>query len=99
MSGGSVGRILRVCTTLATIHSLLVSKPAKDLARRIAGHRYRNGLYRLFFNTQLVFCLAGAAQWFFAYLIERYTESGCPGLGSFGRAKSLLWACCYLRYG
>ena len=51
MGGGSVGRILRVCTALAAIHSLLASKPAKDLARRIAGQRYRNGLYRLFFNA------------------------------------------------
>ncbi len=64
MSGGSVGRILRVCTALAAIHSLLASKPAKDLARRLAGHRYRNGLYRLFFNAQSVLCLAWAAQWF-----------------------------------
>ena len=51
MSDGSVGRLLRVCMVLAAIHSLLVSKPAKDLARRIAGGRYRNGLYRLFFNA------------------------------------------------
>ncbi len=64
MSGGSVGRILRVCTALAAIHSLLASKSAKDLARRIAGHRYRNGLYRLFFNAQSVLCLVWAAQWF-----------------------------------
>ena len=64
MRGGSTKRIVLVCTALAAIHSLLASKPAKDLTRRIAGHRYRNGLYRLFFNAQSVLCLAWAAQWF-----------------------------------
>jgi hypothetical protein len=35
-SGGSVGRIVRVCAVLAAVHGLLSSKPDKDLACRIA---------------------------------------------------------------
>ncbi len=64
MRGGSTKRIVLVCTALASVHSLLASKTAKDLARWIAGPRYRNGLYRLAFNTKSVLCLAGAAWWF-----------------------------------
>jgi protein-S-isoprenylcysteine O-methyltransferase Ste14 len=63
-SGGSVRRILAVCTALAAVHSLLASKLAKDLARRIAGTRYRNGLYRFAFNAKSVLLLAWATQWF-----------------------------------
>jgi uncharacterized membrane protein len=63
-SGGSVGRILAVCTALAALHSLLASKPAKDLVRRIAGPRYRNGIYRLAFNIKSVLFLVWATQWF-----------------------------------
>jgi uncharacterized membrane protein len=63
-SGGSVGRILAVCTALAALHSLLASKSAKDLVRRIAGPRYRNGLYRLAFNIKSVLFLVWATQWF-----------------------------------
>src|SRR5215218_2285740 len=63
-SGGSVGRILVACTALAAVHSLFASKPAKDLARRIAGSRYRNGLYRLAFNIKSVLFLVWATQWF-----------------------------------
>ena len=64
MSGGTVGRIVRVCTALAAIHSLLASRQAKHLARQIAGPRYRNGLYRLAYNAQSVLLLAWAARWF-----------------------------------
>lgn len=64
MGGGSVGRILGVCTALAAIHSLLASRPAKDLARRIVGPRYRNGLYRFAFNAKSVLFLAWATWWF-----------------------------------
>ena len=64
MGGGSVGRVLGVCTALAAIHSLLASKPAKDLARRIVGPRYRNGLYRFAFNTKSVLFLVWATWWF-----------------------------------
>ena len=41
MSGGTVGRIVRVCIALAAIHSLLASRQAKHLVRQIAGPRYR----------------------------------------------------------
>jgi hypothetical protein len=64
VEGGSVGRVLRVCTALAAIHSLFASKPAKDIARRIFGSRYRNGLYRFAFNAKSVFVLAWATWWF-----------------------------------
>ena len=64
MGGGSVGRVLGVCTTLAAIHSLLASKPAKDLVRRIVGSRYRNGLYRFAFNAKSVLLLVWATWWF-----------------------------------
>lgn len=64
MSGGSVGRIVGACTALAAIHSLLASKQVKDLVRRIAGSRYRNGFYRLAYNAQSVVVLAWAAWWF-----------------------------------
>ena len=64
MSGGTVGRIVRVCIALAAIHSLLASRQAKHLVRQIAGPRYRNGLYRLAYNAQSVVLLAWAARWF-----------------------------------
>ncbi len=64
MSGGSTKRIVLVFTALASIHSLLASKPAKDLAHRIAGPRYRNGLYRFAFNAKSVLFLAWATWWF-----------------------------------
>jgi hypothetical protein len=64
VSGGSVGRILKVVTVLAAIHSLLASKPAKGWACRIAGARYRNGLYRLAYNVKSVLLLAWATWWF-----------------------------------
>ena len=53
-----------ICTVLAAIHSLLASKPAKDLARRIVGPRYRNGLYRFAFNAKSVLVLVWATWWF-----------------------------------
>jgi methanethiol S-methyltransferase len=64
VGGGSVGRVLGVCMALAAIHSLLASKLAKDLARRIVGPRYRNGLYRFAFNTKSVLFLVWATWWF-----------------------------------
>jgi hypothetical protein len=64
VSGGTVGRIVRVCIALAAIHSLLASRQAKHLVRQIAGPRYRNGLYRLAYNAQSVLLLAWAARWF-----------------------------------
>ena len=64
MSGGTVGRIVRVCIALAGIHSLLASRQVKHVVRQIAGPRYRNGLYRLAYNAQSVLFLAWAARWF-----------------------------------
>ena len=49
---------------MAAIHSLLASKPAKDIARRIVGDRYRNGLYRFAFNAKSVLVLVWATWWF-----------------------------------
>ncbi len=64
MRGGSTKRIVLVCTALAAIHSLLASKQAKDLTCRMAGHRYRNGLYRFAFNAKSVLLLAWGTYWF-----------------------------------
>jgi hypothetical protein len=64
VGGGSVGRVLGVCTVLATIHSLLASQPAKDLVRRVVGPRYRNGLYRFAYNAKSVLLLMWATWWF-----------------------------------
>ncbi len=64
MGSGSVGRVLGVCAALAAIHSLLASEAAKDLASRIAGPRYRNGLYRFAFNVKSVLLSVWATWWF-----------------------------------
>jgi hypothetical protein len=64
VGGGSARRVLGVCTAMAAIHSLLASKLAKDLARRIVGPRYRNGLYRFAFNAKSVLFLVWATWWF-----------------------------------
>ena len=53
-----------ISTLWALIHSLLASKQAKDLVRRIAGPRYRDGLYRFAFNVQSVVSLIWAARRF-----------------------------------
>jgi len=53
-----------VCALWALAHSALSSKQAKDLARRIAGSRYRDGLYRFAFNAQSVVSLLWAARRF-----------------------------------
>jgi methanethiol S-methyltransferase len=54
-------RLVWICALWALLHSLLASKHAKDLARRICGSRYRDGLYRFAFNAQSVASLAWAA--------------------------------------
>jgi len=64
MSDASVGRVVRAFIVLAAIHSLLASRQAKNLARHIAGSRYRNGLYRLAYNAQSVAFLVWAVLWF-----------------------------------
>jgi len=70
MNGASTKRIVLVCTAMAGAHSVLASKPAKDLARRMVGPRYRNGLYRFAFNAKSVLSLAWAV-WWFLHLLDR----------------------------
>ncbi len=54
------GRVALICVLWALVHSLLASRQAKDLARRVAGPRYRDGLYRLAYNVQSVITLTWA---------------------------------------
>ena len=54
-------RVACICALWALAHSALASKRAKYLALRIAGQRYRDGLYRFAFNAQSVVSLAWAA--------------------------------------
>jgi len=53
-----------LCALWALIHSVFASKQVKDLAHRIAGPRYRDGLYRFAFNAQSVVSLLWAARRF-----------------------------------
>src|SRR5215212_6287832 len=57
-------RVVWICALWALVHSVLASKRAKDLARRISGSRYRDGLYRFAFNAQSVASLLWAAHRF-----------------------------------
>jgi protein-S-isoprenylcysteine O-methyltransferase Ste14 len=57
-------RVVWICAFWALVHSVLASKQVKDLIRRVAGSRYRDGLYRLIFNAQSVVSLLWAARWF-----------------------------------
>ncbi len=54
-------RVVWICALWALVHSVLASKQVKDLARRISGSRYRDGLYRFAFNAQSVVSLVWAA--------------------------------------
>jgi hypothetical protein len=54
-------RVVWICVLWALAHSVLASKQAKDLARRFAGPRYRDGLYRFAFNAESVVSLVWAA--------------------------------------
>jgi methanethiol S-methyltransferase len=60
----AAGRVVWICVLWALVHSVLASKQAKDLTRRIAGPRYRDGLYRFIFNAQSVVLLVWAARQF-----------------------------------
>jgi protein-S-isoprenylcysteine O-methyltransferase Ste14 len=60
----AAGRVVLICAIWALIHSLLASKPAKDLVTRTAGQRSRDGLYRLAYNAQSVLTVAWAARRF-----------------------------------
>lgn len=62
--GFAAGRVVWICVLWALIHSVLASKQAKDFTRRIAGPRYRDGLYRFTFNAQSVVLLLWAARRF-----------------------------------
>jgi protein-S-isoprenylcysteine O-methyltransferase Ste14 len=53
-----------ICALWALIHSVLASKQVKDLTLRIAGPRYRDGLYRFTFNAQSVVSFLWAARRF-----------------------------------
>jgi hypothetical protein len=57
-------RVVWICVLWALAHSVLASKQVKDLIRRIAGSRYRDGLYRFIFNAQSVVSLLWAARRF-----------------------------------
>jgi protein-S-isoprenylcysteine O-methyltransferase Ste14 len=57
-------RVVGICSLWALVHSVLASKQVKDLIRRVAGSRYRDGLYRLIFNAQSVVSLLWAARRF-----------------------------------
>jgi protein-S-isoprenylcysteine O-methyltransferase Ste14 len=48
----------------ALVHSLLASRRAKDLARRLAGARYRDGLYRAAYNAQALVSVVWISRWF-----------------------------------
>lgn len=62
--GSAAGRVALVCVLWAIVHSLFASRQAKDLARGVAGPRYRDGLYRLAYNAQAVILSAWATVWF-----------------------------------
>src|SRR5918912_484296 len=57
-------RVVWICALWTLVHSVLASKQAKDLARRISGPRFRDGLYRFVFNAQSVVSLVWAARLF-----------------------------------
>jgi protein-S-isoprenylcysteine O-methyltransferase Ste14 len=83
--GSAVGRVVLVSVLWALVHSLLASNQAKDLARRAAGPRYRDGLYRAAYNLKAVVMLAWAARWFFR-LPDRELYSASPPLSWLLRA-------------
>jgi hypothetical protein len=62
--GFAPGRVVWICALWALIHSVLASKQVKDLTLRIAGPRYRDGLYRLTFNALSVVTLLWAGRRF-----------------------------------
>jgi hypothetical protein len=62
--GFAPGRVVWICALWALIHSVLASKQVKDLTRRIAGPRFRDGLYRLAYNIKSVALLLWAVRRF-----------------------------------
>src|SRR5918998_5104540 len=74
----AAGRVVLMSVLWALVHSLLASKQAKDLARRVLGARYRDGLYRLAYNVKAVVLLAWAAKWFFRRPDRELYSAGPP---------------------
>ncbi len=62
--GSAAGRVVWVSVIWALVHSLLASRRAKDLARRLAGARYRDGLYRAAYNAQALVSVVWISRWF-----------------------------------
>ncbi len=62
--GSAAGRVVWVSVLWALVHSLLASRRAKDLARRVAGAHYRDGLYRVAYNAQALASVVWIARWF-----------------------------------
>ena len=65
------GRVVLICVVWAGIHSLLASRRAKDASARVAGARFRDGLYRVAYNAQSVVTVAWAAR-----LLTRLPDRG-----------------------
>lgn len=55
------GRVLLSTAAFALLHSALASRRAKSIAAKRFGARSRNGLYRVFFNTQATVATAALA--------------------------------------
>ncbi len=62
--GSAAGRVVFVSVLWALLHSLLASRRAKDLARSVAGARYRDGLYRAAYNAQALVTVVWISLWF-----------------------------------
>ena len=62
--GSAAGRVVGVSVLWALVHSLLASRRAKDLTRRVAGAHYRDGLYRAAYNAQALASVVWLARWF-----------------------------------
>lgn len=82
---GAPGRVVWICALWAAVHSVLATKKAKDLARRVSGPRYRDGLYRVVYNAQALLTLALAARSFLR-LPDREIYEARPPLSWFFRA-------------
>ena len=65
------GRVVLICVVWAGIHSLLASRRAKDASARVAGARFRDGLYRVAYNAQSVVTVAWATR-----LLARLPDRG-----------------------
>ena len=81
----------------AALHSLLASRCAKRTAARVLGERQRNGVYRVFFNTQAIATLGGLG-WYVLRLPDeelysvRGPASGLMRLGQVAALGYMGWA-------